>query len=282
MSDSSDSLEAAEREHSGLFIAIVGFAALAGLCGLIWCYTLENRLEKSQALVLASQQQNAKLADQLNETDARLRVTSETLGKSVGLTQRQLEERATDLLKRQQADASRLEKEQVAAQAASQKQIGEVSGEVSNVKTDVGGVKTDVAQTKVQLEGDEARLRSMTGDLGVQSGLIATNGKELDILKHKGDRNYYTFTLNKGAKPSPFSGVSLSLKKSDPKHSRYTLEVDADDKKIEKRDKGLDEPVQFYTGRDNLLYELVVNNINKNQVVGYLSTPKNAPVPLTP
>ena len=150
------------------------------------------------------------------------------------------------------------------------------------MKTDVGGVKTDVAQTKAELQGAEAKLQSMTGDLGIQSGLIATNAKELDILKHKGDRNYYQFTLNKGAKPAPFSGVSLSLKKADPKHSRYTLEVDADDEKIEKKDKGLDEPVQFYTGKNNLLYELVINNINKNQVVGYLSTPKNAPVPLTP
>ncbi len=284
MSDSNDSssLETAERAHSGLFVAIVGFAALAALGGLIWSFTLESRLEKSQARVLAAEQQEAKLADQLSATDARLSATSETLAKSVGLTQKQLEARATDLLRRQEADASRLEQQQAAAQAASQKQFGEVNGAVTSVKTDVGGVKTDLTQTKVQLQGDEAKLQSMTGDLGIQSGLIATNAKELDILKHKGDRNYYQFTLNKGAKPAPFAGVSLQLKSADPKHSRYTLEVDADDKKIQKKDKGLDEPVQFYTGKDNLLYELVVNNVNKNQVVGYLSTPKNAPVPLTP
>jgi hypothetical protein len=278
----SDSLETAERAHSGLFVAVVGFAALAAFAGLIWSYTLQNRLERSQAQVLALQQQDTKLATELSDTNARLSVTSETLGKSVGLTQRQLEARAAELIQRQQADASRFEKEQAAAQAASQKQFGEVSGEVSNVKTDVGGVKTDVAATKVQLQGDEAKLQSMTGDLGVQSGLIATNAKELDILKHKGDRNYYQFTLNKGAKPSPFAGVSLALKKADSKHARYTMEVDADDKKIDKKDKGLGEPVQFYTGKNNLLYELVVFNVNKNQVVGYLSTPKNAPVPLTP
>jgi hypothetical protein len=281
MSDSGG-IETAERTHSGLFVLIVGFAAFASLGGLIWSYTLENRLEKSQALLVASQQQNDKLAEQLNETDARLRVTSETLGKSVGLTQRQLEERATDLLKRQQSDAARLEHEQAEAQAASQKQIGEVSGEVSNVKTDVGGVKTDVAQTKTELASTEAKLQSVTGDLGIQSGLVATNAKELDILKHKGDRNYYEFTLNRGAKPAPYSGISLSLKKADPKHSRYTLVVEADDKQIEKKDRGINEPVQFYTGKSNLLYELVINNINKNQVVGYLSTPKNAPVPLSP
>jgi hypothetical protein len=118
--------------------------------------------------------------------------------------------------------------------------------------------------------------------LGVTSGLVATNGKELEILKHKGDRNYYDLNLTKGAKPTPISGISLSLKKADTKHSKYTLLVESDDKKIEKKDKGLDEPVQFYTGKDKLLYELVINTINKNQVVGYLATPKNAPATAQP
>ena len=122
----SDSLETAERAHSGLFVAIVGFAALAALVGLIWCYTLENRLGKSQAQVLALQQQDTKLATELSDTDARLTRDFRDLGKSVGLTQRQLAARAADLIQRQQADASRLEKEQAAAQAASQKQFGEV------------------------------------------------------------------------------------------------------------------------------------------------------------
>ena len=116
--------------------------------------------------------------------------------------------------------------------------------------------------------------------MGLQSGLIATNQHELDILKHKGDRNYYEFTLQKGQK-RPISTVSLELKKADVKHSRYTLEVYADDKKIEKKDRGLNEPVQFYTGKDNYLYELVVNSIDKNQVKGYIATPKSAPVPVS-
>lgn len=273
-----DNLETVERTHSGLFVGLLGFAALASLAGLIWSYTLENRLEKSQVLLAAAQQQNAKLSQELSETDARLRVTSETLGRSVGMTQRQLDLRAKELLQRQQADASRFEQEQ----EASQKQIGAVSGEVSNVKTDVGGVKTDVAQTKTELQSTEAKLQSTIGDLGVASGLIATNGKELEILKHKGDRNYYEFTLVKGAKPTPLSGVSLVLKKADQKHSRYTMLVEADDRTIEKKDKGLNEPVQFYTGKTSLLYEVVVNNISKNQVAGYLATPKNAPTPVVP
>jgi hypothetical protein len=273
---SDDSLDGVERTHSGVFIALVGFAVLASAAGLIWSYTLENRLEKSQAALVSAQQQNDKLAESLNETNAKLQVTSETLGKSVGVTQRQLEARASEFLKRQQAETARLENEQKSAQAETQKQIGAVSSDVTAVKTDVGGVKTDVAATKTELADTQSQLKRVTGDLGITSGLVATNGKELEILKHKGDRNYYDLNLTKNAKPTSISGISLQLKKADEKHSKYTLMVESDDKKIEKKDKNLDEPIQFYTGKDKLLYEVVINTINKNQVVGYLATPKNA------
>src|SRR3984885_4920906 len=217
---SDENLDSVERSHSGVFIALVGFAVMASAAGLIWSYTLENRLEKSQAALVTAQQQNDKLAESLNETNAKLRVTSETLGQSVGLTQRQLEARASEFLKRQQAETARLEKEQQAAQAESAKQIGAVSTDVTAVKTDVGGVKTDVAATKTELQNTESQLKRVTGDLGVTSGLVATNGKELEILKHKGDRNYYDVNLTKGAKPTAISGISLSLKKADTKHSK--------------------------------------------------------------
>jgi chromosome segregation ATPase len=278
---SDENYEAGERTQSGLFIALVGFAVLASAAGLIWSYTLETRLQKSQTALTTAQQQNDKLAESLNETNAKLKVTTETLGQSVGLTQRQLEARANEFLKRQAAETARLEKEQQSASADAQQKISAVSTDVSSVKTDVGGVKTDVAATKTELQNTESQLKRVTGDLGVTSGLVATNAKELDVLKHKGDRNYYDVNLTKGAKPTSISGISLSLKKADAKHSKYTLLVESDDKKIEKKDKNLDEPVQFYTGKDKLLYELVINSINKNQAIGYLATPKNAPAPMS-
>ena len=273
----SDETVVEQRSFSGAFLGLLAAALLAALGGLIWSYTLSNRLTKTETQLTQAQLANDKLAGDLQQTNARLKVATETLGQSVGLTQKQLEARANDLMRRQEADAKRLESEQ----AAAQKQIGAVSTDVSSVKTDVGGVKTDVAQTKTELQTAVAQLQSMKGDMGVQSGLIATNHDELEILKHKGDRNYYEFTLHKNQR-QPVSTVGLELKKADTKHSRYTLEVYADDKKIEKKDRGLNEPVQFYTGKDNMLFELVVNQVNKNQVIGYISTPKNAPQPVTP
>jgi chromosome segregation ATPase len=274
MGDMTD--DSGQRSFSGVFLALLTAGLLAALGGLVWSYTLNNRLNKTEAQLTQAQQENDKLATELEKTNARLKVETQTLGQTVGLTQRQLEARANDLMRRQEADAKRLESEQ----AANKQQIGAVSSDVSSVKTDVGGVKTDVAQTRTDLQNTQAQLQSMKGDLGVQSGLIATNHSELEILKHKGDRNYYEFTLHKGQRQA-VSTVGLELRKADQKHSRYTLNVFADDKKIEKKDRGLNEPVQFYTGKDNNLYELVVNNIGKDQIQGYVSTPKSVPAPVS-
>jgi hypothetical protein len=265
----------AQQSFTGLALACILIAVLASIGGLIWSYTINQRLTHSESQLAAAQQQNAALGNQLQETNARLKVATESLGQSLGLTQKQMEAKAQSLMVRQQSDARRLENEQKAASQQIGKQIGDVSGDVASVKTDVGGVKTDVAQTKTDLQAAQAQLSSMKGDLGVQSGLIATNHDELEVLKHKGDRNYFEFTLNKGGKPQPVSTVSLELKKADAKHSRYTLDVVADDKKIEKKDRGLNEPVQFYTGKNSQLYELVVNSISKNQIAGYISAPKS-------
>ncbi|WP_263368304.1 hypothetical protein [Edaphobacter bradus] len=261
-----------ERSVSGALLAVVAVALLAGLGGLVWSYSLQKNLGVAQQKLVEADQKNADLAQKLEATNARLRATSETLGQSVGMTQKQIEARTQSLMASQRAATAKLE----AQEAATSKQIGAVSTEVSGVKTDVGGVKTDVAATRTDLESTKAQLTRVMGDAGVMSGLIAKNHDELEILKHKGDRNYYEFSLQKGAKPTLLSTIKLQLKKADEKHSRYTLNVSADDRTIEKKDKGLDEPVQFYTGKDPVLYELVVNAISKNKVSGYLSTPKSA------
>jgi len=261
-----------QRSISGALLGVVAVALLAALGGLAWSYGLQNHLSAAEQKITAAEQKNAELSQQLDATNARLRATSETLGQSVGISQKQMEARAASIIAAQRAESARLEQEQ----AANTKQIGAVSNDVASVKTDVGGVKTDVATTKTDLEATKTQLTRVMGDAGVMSGLIATNHGELEVLKHKGDRNYFEFTLQKGAKPTLLSTIKLQLKKADQKHSRYTLVVSSDDRNIEKKDKGLDEPVQFYNGKDPVLYELVVNVIEKNSVSGYLSTPKNA------
>ena len=274
----------AERSASGAFIAAVIVAVLVGVGALAWCYGLQNHLAAQEQTLTeklaAADKKNADLADKLDATNARLSATTETLSQNVGATQKQIEARAQLIMTAQKAQTAETAK-LAAQQQAAEKQIGAVSSDVASVKTDVGGVKTDVATTKSDLETTKSQLQRVVGDAGVMSGLIATNHDELEQLKHKGDRNYYEFALQKGAKPTLLSTIKLELKKVDEKHSRYTLNVSADDRNIEKKDKNLDEPVQFYTGKDPVLFEIVVNNIEKNKVSGYLSTPKNAPQPIS-
>ena len=153
-------------------------------------------------------------------------------------------------------------------------QVSAVSSEVGNVKTDVGGVRTDLGKTQTDLAATIAQLASVRGDLSSTNSVIARNHDELVTLEHKGDRNYYEFTLNKGER-KPVGTVSLELKKTDQKKSKFTVNVYADDKTYEKKDRSVNEPMQFYSGKTPALYEVVVNSINnKNQISGYLSMPK--------
>lgn len=261
--------------YSGALLAAIAIAVLSAIGGLVWSYTLSGRIAHQETALTEANQQNAKLAGELRETNARLRVATDELGRSVGLTQKQMDERAQQIVARQVADAKRLEAEQ--KQTA--QQVSAVQSDVSGVKTDVGGVKTDLTKTKTDLATAVAQLTSMKGDLDSHSSLIARNRGELEVLKHKGDRNYYEFTLNKGEK-KPVGTVSLQLKKADQKKSRFTLSVFADDKQYEKRDRYVNEPLQFYAGKDPALYEIVVNSVpSKNTISGYLSTPKGAPAP---
>jgi F0F1-type ATP synthase membrane subunit b/b' len=274
MSENTTVIEATPA-YSGALLAAIAIAVLGALGGLIWTYTLSGRIAHQETALAEANQQNAKLGAELRETNARLRVATDELGKSVGLTQKQMDERAQQIIARQAADAKRLEAEQ--KQTA--QQVNAVQSDVSSVKTDVGGVKTDLGKTQTDLATAVGQLQSMKGDLDSHSSLIARNRGELEVLKHKGDRNYYEFTLSKGEK-KPVGTVSLQLKKADQKKSRFTLEVFVDDRQYDKKDRNVNEPLQFYAGKEPALYEIVVNSVpSKNTVSGYLSTPKGAPAP---
>jgi DNA repair exonuclease SbcCD ATPase subunit len=260
-------------------VAVAVAALVIALGGLAWSFGLQNHLADAQSKLAAANAQNDKLSAALEDTNQRLQAQGTALAQSVGLTQKQLEDKSTELVaseKAVQAQQARLARDQ----KATAQQVGAVQNDVSTVKTDVGGVKTDVASTQADLAATKSQLTRVMGDAGVMSGLIATNHDELEELKHKGDRTYYEFTIAKGQAPQNVGTIKLQLKKVDIKKSKYTLVVSSDDKQIEKKDKNLDEPVQFYSGKQPLLFELVVNNITKGAVTGYLSTPKNAPNPI--
>lgn len=160
-------------------------------------------------------------------------------------------------------------------------QIGDVKQSASQTSTQLTGVVAEVASVKKEVAGAKSDLdrilsdmRSVRGDLGVQSGLIATNARELAALKALGEREYWEFELPKTKAPQRIGEVAVLLKKADTKRNRYTIELLSNDKKVEKKDRGVNEPVQFYRSRSHMPYEIVVNEVRKDMVVGYVAAPK--------
>jgi chromosome segregation ATPase len=239
---------------------------------VIFVVTAFNKIDDLERKQVASQEE---LARKVADSEGQTRASVGVLAEKIGMTRQDLAKRATALQRHEKEIESRLS----AQEEQTKQQLGAVNGEVTSVKGDVGKVRDDVTATRSDLENTKSKLEHAIGDLSRASELIATNHDELETLKHRGDRNYYEFTLLKGKDATRLSTVGLQLKKADAKKSKFTLYVMADDKKIEKKDRTVNEPLQFYTGRDHSLFEIVVNTVDKNQVTGYLATPKTAPVP---
>lgn len=272
---------------SGVKTALVAGALVALLASNVYLYFAldHTRTDLSKMReTLLTELTNLKEASSV--TTASQRRSVETLKEELEVARRQANQaagqakqeavvRAEQLAKRLQDEQAK-QNEQVKTELTDVKQqattanakIGEVSGDVNTVKTDLGS-------TKAELEKTIANLTKVTGDLGVQSGYIATNGKELAALKRLGERNYFEFNLAKSKQPQRVGDITIQLKKTDPKRNKYSVDVMADDKRYEKKDKNANEPVQFYVAKAKQPYELVVNEIKKDAIVGYLATPKD-------
>jgi len=255
---------------------LLGVAAVYVIVSLYLLLDLRGRLEKAEARITVDETSQRETSDALKSTRANLKDSIQALGTKVGMTSDELARKTEQLGRAQAAASAKLTQEQ---QAQGQ-QISKVSGDVSSVKTEVAGAKTDIAATQTDLAETKKKLDSTIGDLNVQSGLIAHTRDDLEFLKHKGDRNIYEFTLSKNHR-EPVSTVSLELKKADRKKGKFTMNVIADDRTIEKKDRSMFEPMQFYSGRDRLLYEVVVMSVDKDKISGYLSAPKGAPTPIS-
>lgn len=272
---------------SSVKTALVAGALVALVASNIWFYfTLDHTRTDMAKLRESVLTELTNLREATSVTTASQRRSVETLKEQLEVARRQANQAAgqakQEAVVRAEQLAKKLSEEQAKQQAAVQSEltdvktatttanakIGEVSGDVTNVKTELGS-------TKAELEKTINNLSKVTGDLGVQSGFIATNSKELSALKRLGERNYFEFNLGKSKQPQRVGDITLQLRKADPKHNRYSVDVMADDKKTEKKDRAINEPVQFYVAKARQPYELVVNEVKKDQIVGYLATPKD-------
>ena len=268
--DSNLQSSAAVPRWVGLAVAVLGGVSLVGVI-LGWSAFSQSK-STEQSIQASLKQQN----DALNQRLAKSDEQNQQLQSDLKVV--------TDKLNVTQDD---LQKARLQAKQSVASYNKKLSGLESNVNTqlatkastdDLNKVNTDVSGVKNDLEDTKGKLERATGDMGVMSGLIARNHDDLEELKRKGDRNYYEFTIQKSKTPQHVGPVQISLNKTDQKRSKYTMTVLADDKSIEKKDKTAGEPVQFYMkgAARYAPYEIVVFEVNKSQITGYLSTPKSA------
>jgi predicted nucleic acid-binding Zn-ribbon protein len=255
------------------WITILFAVVIAGVAAMAYAgYSAQTHLQQE---VTKAQDQNKILTAQLDQANSRLaelKGQMDVTSQKIGMTQAELADarsRAESIRKAQTASDQKLSEKIAQAQKESEAQIGAVA-------TDVTGAKKDIESTRTDLEATKSKLDRATGDMGVMSGLIAHNHDDLEELKRRGDRNYYEFTVQKAKTPQRVGPVQMSLNKADTKKSKYTMTVLVDDKAIEKRDKTAGEPVQFYVkgSARTTPYEIVVFDVGKNAITGYLSTPK--------
>lgn len=233
--------------------------------------SLRTEIEGMQQSAVVSSQASQKTANELRD---RLEEARRQQAMAVGQAKLDAEKKVQDLERTLKQETKAVEQKMTQQVSEVKEQTAAVSTKVGEVSTEVGAVKTEVASTKSELEKTVGDLKRVKGDLGEQSGLIATNSKELSALRALGERNYFEFRLGKQKQAQRVGDISILLKKADQKRNKFTIELTADDKKVEKKDKSINEPLQFYTSKARQPYELVVNEVGKDLIVGYLSTPK--------
>lgn len=279
LSSSSNSSRTHAQRGSSLLVPILLGAVIALIAANVYLFLQIDKVKTDIAVV----QQG--LGDEVTQLKETVNVTNAASRKRVEGLQEQLQtaqQEASQAVGRAKAEAVQraesLSRQLAEEQRKQEEQSRVIASRVEEVNRSVEDSVQQVEDVKRELnEADSAlnvALRKAMGDMGVMSGLIATNADELNQLKLLGDRNYFEFDVRRAKEPARVGDILVRLTKTDTKRNRFTIEVIADDKRVEKKDRTLNEPIQFYTLAARQPYELVVNNVQKDRIVGYLATPK--------
>lgn len=241
-----------EETRSKMNLAVPAFMVVLsvalGMLAFVEYQSSQQQRQLNEALVA----QKTELADRINNLEGR---------------SKQLE-----------ADAARIDQQTAAGLQDTQKKFSSSAHKLSQQQQETAKKLTSLSDAQGSLSGDlnnvKGDLDKTKEDLGTQSSLIALNHDQLQDLKRRTERDYLEFNLRKAKNYTRVGDLSLQLTKTDVKHQRYNMVVLADDRKIEKKDKTAMEPVQFYMPGDRRLLEVVVWDVSKDHVTGYVSVPK--------
>ncbi len=262
-----------------MIVSAVALILAAVSLGLLYLVFQEQKAEAQRSLEVANALQ---VIDQrLDGADSRIAATAselKVLSDHVGLTETEL--------KRAKALAEQLKTEQQHnVQALNQKIEAKAdTTQVENLKqqanTKIKGVSDDLEQVKQDVTSNQTELQKAVQDLarlGVkvteQGNMIATSAQGLEELRRRGEKDYATFDVRKKQRLS-VGGVGVELRKADTKKQYADLRLYVDDRRMDNNKIYVNRPITFYAGRGRIPYELVINQVKKDEIVGYISVPK--------
>ena len=247
----------------GLAVVLLAALSLLGL-GVGWS-ALSHANRIAQSTEAALKQQN----EALNQRLARAEDVNQQLESDLKVVTSKLNVTQSDLIsarKQNKAASATYNKklEELGSNVNQQLATKASSDDVNKLGTDVTGVRTDLDTTKNSLE----MARSEMGTL------IARNHDEIDQLRRMGQRDYYEFTVTRKAGSQKVGSIQVELKDTNIKKNQFTINVLADDKNFEKKNRSVNEPIFFYMNGSRQPLELVINKVSKTTATGYLSVPK--------
>ncbi len=249
----------------GLAVVVLGGISLLGL-GLSWS-ALNHASSAEQVNQVALKQANDTLSQRLAKTED----LNQQLESDLKVVTDKLNVTHEDLVK---------------ARKQSKSAVGEVDKRVTGLETsvkselatkanaeDVNKLNGDVSGVRNDLDATKNNLQMARSEMGT---LIARNHDEIDQLRRMGTRDYYEFSVTRKAGPQKVGSIQVELRDTNTKKNQYTINVFADDKTFEKKNRSVNEPIFFYTGGSRAALELVINKVTKSSATGYLSIPKTA------
>jgi small-conductance mechanosensitive channel len=249
----------------GLAVAILGGVSVLGLgVGLSALNHANSIQQTTEASVRQSTDALSQRLAKEDEINQQLQSDLKVVTDKLNLTQTQL----ISARKQTKATTVAVDKKLSGLESSVNSQLATKANtdDVNKLNGDVNGVKTDLDATKNSIQ----MARSEMGTL------IARNHDEIDQLRRMGQRDYFEFTVTRKSGAERVGSIQVELKDTNTKKNQYTINVLADDKSFEKKNRSVNEPIFFYTGGSHAALELVVNKVSKTTASGYLSVPKSA------
>ena len=269
-----------ERESPSWHLPAMIVLGLIAIGGLWFGWNASSKLDVTQQAIAAQlktaeqsmQQDVSSVKDRLaqdEKANADLQGDLNVVTKKLKITQGQLKNAREETTKLNAATTEKL----TALDTSVHTELATkaTTDDVKTVDTKVGGVRTDLDSTKEDLK----MARSEMGTL------IARNHDEIDQLRRLGEREYVEFTVDGKNKPTKVGNVTVELKGVNEKNNRFSVVMTVDDKRFEKKNRAMNEPVFFYTSGARFPEEMVINKVGKNTVSGYVSIPKANSQPAT-